>query len=888
MNPDATEQIRDAFALESSVPIPLLSLGCGVVALALGALLLLEQRRATRPSLVPLLFAFRALALAGVWLALANPTAIRTTRSTLPRHTAIVLDTSASMRLDDRSNSNGNAARWNRATSESAAGTAPLDDALALLGAAAANLAQAAQLLDPAEIRPLVASADSAIRAALGPLGAPRDPQIDPLLAQLETEVLALLQARNRAALPALAARLTEIRERVRPLADAAAIALGPGARPLPRINLACQWLDGAERGWLRTLARDTALTRAQFANAPAPIEANWLAVQATDPAEVTAATDLQAALNNLARRAADGRLDLAMIVTDGVHNAAGAPLALPEPLASVPLLVVPIGDQEPRRDLDLRWHDSPKTLLVGDEFAVQARVSASLCDGEKSAIDLVLPGKVLDSAPLEFAGNNADRFAELKWKPERAGIYNLSLRVRPIEREASLTNNEAAFKLHVIDQKIELLIADAEPRWETRYLFNLFRRDPQAKLAAVLFEPVHAYPGRALATPPTLPMTIEGWQEFHAVVLGDLTPVQLTEKHQQLLRQYVENGGALVVIAGKNAMPAAFTKTPLAEMLPVLDGGEPSAPAGFGVRFTDEARLSDALRISGDSADANAALWKAIFDTLPVYDLSRWSQPKPSARVLLDAVPRAGNAKPRAFLATQPFGRGSVTFVASPSTWFLRWRFGDRYHYQFWGQFLRALVANNLGAGSQFARLQTDKRSYELGESVQARLRLRTANGEPLTGIASRIVAAQGGKAIVRAVAAADPNVPGEYTATLSGLPAGNFDVQVESEELAARASIAKLELPRTPVIIQPATPSREMMPPSVPPPFFSMIKSSPRGLLLAPASVPSALEHFCFTPRVTETTTRRPLWNRWDLLLAIVGCLGVEWIGRKLAGLI
>jgi hypothetical protein len=47
------------------------------------------------------------------------------------------------------------------------------------------------------------------------------------------------------------------------------------------------------------------------------------------------------------------------------------------------------------------------------------------------------------------------------------------------------------------------------------------------------------------------------------------------------------------------------------------------------------------------------------------------------------------------------------------------------------------------------------------------------------------------------------------------------------------------------------------------------------------------AALEHLPWTPSVEVQTERRSLWDRWALLLAIIGLLGLEWLLRKTAGL-
>src|SRR4029453_9814380 len=90
---------------------------------------------------------------------------------------------------------------------------------------------------------------------------------------------------------------------------------------------------------------------------------------------------------------------------------------------------------------------------------------------------------------------------------------------------------------------------------------------------------------------------------------------------------------------------------------------------AGFTVRLTPEGLVSNVLKISDTGSENDSALWESIYNELPIYDVSAWSKPKPSARVLIEAVPR-GEPKGtgRVYLATHSFGKGSVTYLSSPS----------------------------------------------------------------------------------------------------------------------------------------------------------------------------------------------------------------------------
>jgi hypothetical protein len=909
MNSEVNQEITDTILFEGIMPVWLLTTLCVVVLAVICGLFWRERRSATRPVFVPLLFAFRCLAVAGVWLALANPTAVRKTRQTKPKHSAVYLDTSASMNIQDAARNRGNAARWSSVIGGAATESRPLDQAVALLGAARVQIAMAATATDAALTDAMLSKAESACREANDHLQASRrfpgvNTRLDPLLSQFSSEVITPLERLRqmvdpsresresvRAPMVALARKLGEMRGLVQSLADEL-----PSAEEAPstqaamsRMAYAQHWLAESESDWLKALSKSTTLDRNQFDQSTSPVQGNWKTLQAADPNDTSATTDLQNVLNELGRRASDDRLDFAVLATDGVHNAASQPLRIPESLSSTPILVIPFGDYEIRRDIDLHGVDAPKSILVRDQLTVSARISASLCEGDSTVVELLNGDQVLDSTELRFEEPRVDRVVELHWRPGAPQTRELIVRVRPLAREASLGNNERTLKVSVVEDHFEILVADAYPRWETRYLFSLFRRETQSKATTLLFNPVHAYPGGNPPPQPALPFGIDAWQQFQVVILGDLNPKQMTPEHQKTVKRYVENGGRLVVIAGAESMPNAFAAGPFADLLPV-ERQEFTPPAeGFTVRLTREGLVSDVLRISGTESLNDSALWETIYNALPIYDVSAWSKPKPSARVLIEAVPRLNPTGPgRVYLATQTYGRGSVTFFSSPSSYSLRWRSGDRYHYRFWGQLVRALVAQEFGSGSSLLRMTTDQSVYQPETPVRVKLRAQAANGAPLKKLEGEIVARQLDQTVARTAIQPSSDVAGEYEATFERLPSGVIKLGPEGPGIANLLGSTKSDSPLAIITIERRSTIAEMLPQTQPPPFFAMINSLPTAMVVAPGAVPAVLSHFDLAPTVTESTLRRPLWNEWWLLDLIVGCLALEWIGRKIAGLI
>jgi hypothetical protein len=326
-----------------------------------------------------------------------------------------------------------------------------------------------------------------------------------------------------------------------------------------------------------------------------------------------------------------------------------------------------------------------------------------------------------------------------------------------------------------------------------------------------------------------------------------------------------------------------------MADLLPVEKEQFATPAGGYTVRLTPEGLVSNVLRISGTELENDGALWESIYNALPIYDISAWSKPKPSARVLIEAVPRSEpKGSGRVYLATHSYGQGSVTFLSSPSSYSLRWKSGDRYHYRFWGQLVRALVAQEFGAGTSLLRLTTDQSVYRPETPVRVKLHMQAASGAPLKDIVGQIVARQLDQEVAHTEIKANPEVAGEYEAVFEGLPSGVIKLEPEGQSIANLLRSTGTATPQAIVSIARGATIAEMLPLTEPPPFFTMIESAPTAMVVAPGAVPAVLAHFDLAPTVSESTLRRPLWNEWWLLDVIVGCLALEWIGRKIAGLI
>ena len=97
-------------------------------------------------------------------------------------------------------------------------------------------------------------------------------------------------------------------------------------------------------------------------------------------------ATQLGAALQQIALDSTAKPLEAAILITDGGHNAGRDPRELAAIAAGTSLHIVPIGNTKMQRDVILHHTHAPKAVLQNDTVVIDAIVTAYDCEKETAA----------------------------------------------------------------------------------------------------------------------------------------------------------------------------------------------------------------------------------------------------------------------------------------------------------------------------------------------------------------------------------------------------------------------------------------------------------------------------------------------------------------------
>jgi hypothetical protein len=216
---------------------------------------------------------------------------------------------------------------------------------------------------------------------------------------------------------------------------------------------------------------------------------------------------------------------------------------------------------------VDLKAISAPGVVMKDDEVVIEAALQVFDCEGESVRVELLRDGQVVQSRDLLIDSSIAMQRVRFNTQLDEVGWQRFQVRVTPLDGELSDENNFGQFEVNVTRDHITLLLADEMPRWEYRYLAQLFRRDPKVECDELLFHPRMLATGRR-AQSKTFPTTADEWDQYDVVLLGDVSSQNLSVASQESLAAFIrERGGTLVMIAGDEFLPQGYVNQPLEEL---------------------------------------------------------------------------------------------------------------------------------------------------------------------------------------------------------------------------------------------------------------------------------------------------------------------------------
>jgi hypothetical protein len=581
------------------------------------------------------------------------------------------------------------------------------------------------------------------------------------------------------------------------------------------------------------------------------------------------------------------------IVLTDGITTE-GESLTEASAMArrkGVPLFTVGLGSETPVRDIELSDLVVDQVVFANDVVNFDFKLTATGLANRQ--VDVVLKQKgstqPLATQSVALAADGKPQRVRLPYRPTQAGEFEYTVEARPLVEEMRADNNHETRLVSVREEKFHVLLVQAYPNFEFRYLKEMLKRDNTIQLRYLLQEADVDFAEADKAGEPislsNFPIKREELFDYDVVIFGDVNPALLSASDLRNLAAFVtEKGGGVIFIAGPRYNPIRYAGTPLAPLVPfeasqtVVPNPNDSIEEGFTPRPTELGLSSPQMEL-GDTPAETAEIWRKL---PPLYFLAEATALKPAARVLAEHPSRSGpDGKPLPVFVQQYVGAGRVLFHCTDDTWRWRYQVGDVFFARYWVQSIRALSRSKLIGKDRGARLSTDRDRFERGQPVRLQVRFLDERMAPSADDRVTVMLERGGQSQARQALTLHRagGSRGVFETTLANLQDGNYHVWMTEPTLLSG---------------EPATDFQVL------PPKGETARLEMDAEQLRQAAEMTKGHYYTFatagdllndlSPGKPEPLERLPpieLWNKWPLLALVLTALIAEWLLRKRCGM-
>jgi hypothetical protein len=615
-------------------------------------------------------------------------------------------------------------------------------------------------------------------------------------------------------------------------------------------------------------------------------------------------ATHLGDALNQVLAAHRGRHVTDVVVFSDGRNNGGLPPTDAARTAASagIPVHTVVLGDTRPEKNALLELVEAPTSALEGDEIAVTVRVvgrgteapdagtptrtQVRMEEYESGSRRMVAEEEV----SLSERGERVTLLARPGPRDPNTGDRRFRVELPPLPEETLLDDNALEFSVHVTPEKIRVLYVEGYARWEYRRLQALLKRADENVLVQCfllsatpdfLQESTKGLP--ALAAVPTDRRAL--LDNYDVIILGDVNPYAVSPDPAQAdeflksVREFVERGGGLLLIAGEHDNPRAFVRSPLEDLFPVaLDAAEMQGFQGdttraFRPKLEDPLNPHEIVRLNAD-LETNRRLWEDEGGLKGQYWFAPVSRAKPGSQVLLRHPSESNPNGNYPLLVAGYFPAGRTLFVAFDESWRWCFHYGDTYHERFWRNAIRWLSLGRLRSGDRRYRVETSRNTFNLGERVTVEARVLDEDFRPSEATTQDLRWSDPeGKASDLKLPAV-PGRPGLYRGTLETERPGLHRVWIERD--GARTASTEFDV---------TLPSLENQDPSPDAAAMRELSVLSRGKATDLAHLDECLAEFPGGEERREPISSRldDVWDSWATLLFALGVLSIEWVLRK-----
>lgn len=587
----------------------------------------------------------------------------------------------------------------------------------------------------------------------------------------------------------------------------------------------------------------------------------------ATLPANGTD-TRFHRSLSSLLQSAGNGESLAGLILLSDGHDfelVNPARTALEARNRNSPIFTLPIGSDKPIRDAAVRIASYQPYVFAGQHARIDAALRLIGCEYEDFSLELYREGERIDSRKVAV-GDELQRLESFEVIEDKPGQYAYELRLSPVRNEVTLENNSATTFLNVSNKKINLLLLEGSPYWDTNFTQrSLWGNDKFDIDVAIAVAPNKQ---RVLRKDSSLgklklPATALDFDAYDCVLIGNHVDRLLNKDAQAALVTYVQDYGGNVVFMRGNPLEANNRLDPI-------------SPVTWG----DVANGFSELEI--DRAGRNVAPFELLNlhvgqqSLRPILSVQQTDNHE-LATVLARA--RVANiAEPVPTMVHRRAGRGQVLAIASTGLWRTGFhsQIGDQSNLfdQFWDNVILWLITSRNVQSSNGYSVLLNTANLALGQTLHIRMSADSADALPV-GVPIEIIH-EGSKTEPHRTVLASTDSATRLTTSFTPTEAGIYRADIplpDGTMETLRFAVYNNDIESTEISVDRA--------------YLQKLSDMSGGRIITPDDLQPLVEELLRATATEPQLHREPAWNISLLAWFIAICFAIDWILRRRSGL-
>ena len=191
-----------------------------------------------------------------------------------------------------------------------------------------------------------------------------------------------------------------------------------------------------------------------------------------------------------------------------------------------IPLFMIGLGSEQPLKDVELSDLRVPEVSFVDDILSLQIQ-SPGHADSPAARSRCVsrtrIPAPCWQDNPPRSRPTRKPQETTLTYRPDKIGDYDFVVETDKLPDEVRSDNNRLQRQVSVRKARIRVLLVQAYPSYEFRYLKNLLERDNTIEVHTVLQDADVEYASEDKTALAVFPVRREDLFAYDVVIFGDV-----------------------------------------------------------------------------------------------------------------------------------------------------------------------------------------------------------------------------------------------------------------------------------------------------------------------------------------------------------------------------